>query len=301
MSRQEFTKASTGRVIELYPQSIASEDPTVQVTDKHGDTLTAETAAHTSRDTSSTTVATASEEGDKRLSLAALTDLEIGRRYLVTNEYGQSERVTISGLDTSADAALFDERLERAYGVGSTFKGLRVAYALQTADLEELREGNVASFTLTNASGETHNERVVFDVVLYELPNPLTRTALQTRSPDISVQEWAEQRGEGFGPQREAAFGEVRRELRDRGFRPALIATPEDIFDWALAVLSRNLQEGGVSVIRGLDQDAALERLDARVALEKGSALSSISWYDATEDNARTEDEETPLTMDFVR
>jgi hypothetical protein len=73
------------------------------------------------------------------------------------------------------------------------------------------------------------------------------------------------------------------------------------LFEWGMTELALILQEGGIEVVRGLDNYQALDYLLQRRNSEKAVALSSISFYDENEDAALGEGESVPLRMNMIR
>ena len=192
------------------------------------------------------------------------------------------------------------EAIEYAYAATDTFEGTRFSYTLQSADIATLGELYSATAVYT-AGGVTRTHKSAYDVVLHPLENPLTFAGIKSRWPDISQQEFEEQRGEDYARQRDDAWEIVKRDLRRQGKRPALLITGEDLEDWAYAVLALYLTEAGVKVLRGPEAFEALEYWREKVTLEKNDALASLKWHDDDEDEALGAAESEGVRLDFYR
>lgn len=288
------------------PEGRPSATPSVEVRDKYGAVKSANADTNVTQDTVNTTVNASASAGDKSLTLAAVTAIAVGRTYLVTNSLSQSERVIVRGINSSTKVVTLDEALEFDYASSDAFVSTRFYYTLQTADvatLDELYQA-VAAYSVSGAI--TSPLRVLFDVVRFPLHNPLIyyvgRDPVKKRWPGLPAQEPGQQEGTDFLDQREEAWSIVLSSVRAAGFRPALIVTADQLRDWTLAELGLLLQEQGIKVLKGLDADAAIERLETRRDTLRQKALSNLDWYDADEDRSKDAgEEEKPLPLDMKR
>lgn len=299
--RAEVVKALAGQDLLFFAEEgRPSATPTVAILDEGGSTISSAATTNVTLDSVTTTVAATTSAGASSFTVASATGIVVGRTYELKSAGGQLQWVRVRSV--SGTTVTPDSPLEFAHTTASTLKGTYFSYALQTTDVSTLRERMQAVATYV-VDGETYVRRILFDVCLYVLTNPLTRERLTQSSPDIGIAEWAEQRGSAFERQRTAAWEAVCVALRQKGKRPALVVDVEDLVPWALAELGLILQRGGVKVIRDIDPIAALEDLKQQREQARDAALSGLSWYDATEDASADEDEEIgrPRALDFVR
>lgn len=289
-SQRLYFRATEGR---------PTSTPTVGIKNEGGGVVSAAAATNVTQSAVTTTVATSGAVGARSLTLTDGTGVVVGDSYLLTSTKGEREWVRV--ISYLANVATFDEPLEYAHLSGSTFVSCDFYYTLQTSDVASLAERMQATASYV-VGGLTHMQRILFDVVLHALPNPLTAAVLKASSPDLGLAEWAEQRGSDYDRQRTAAWEAVCLALRQNGRRPALVVDVEDLKAWALAELALQLQRAGVRVRRDLDPvDAIADLKDARTR-ERDAALGALSWYDETEDGSVGDDEEIhPMRLDFVR
>jgi hypothetical protein len=302
MDRIEVTKALASQKIYFRaPEGRPSATPSVGTADRGGSALTAAATTYVAIDPVNTTLSAGASAGASTLTLTSVTGIRKGATYRIQNTTDPYEDVRVIGINSSTKVVTLDEPIEHTYIATDTFLSTEFYYTLQTADVASLAELNIATATYT-VTGYTPAPIVIaFDVVLHPLINPLTRDRIASRWPDLCAQEWDEQRGEDFERQRTDAWDRVKNGLRQKGFRPACVVTPEDLFEWGMAELALILQEGGIEVVRGLDNYQALEYLLQKRNSEKAAALSAISFYDEDEDAALGEGESKPLRMSMIR
>jgi hypothetical protein len=302
MDRIEVTRALAGqRIWFRAPEGRPSTTPSVGTADRGGSTLTAAAATHVTIDPVNTTISVNASAGSLALTLASTTGVRKGATYRIQNTTNPHEDVRVVGINSATKTVTLDEPIEHTYVATDAFFSAEFYYTLQTADVASLAELNIATATYAVTNQTPAPIVIAYDVVLHPLINPLTRDRVASRWPDICAQEWNEQRGEDFERQRADAWDRVRNGLRQKGFRPACIVTPEDLFEWGMTELALILQEGGIEVVRGLDNYQALDYLLQRRNSEKAVALSSISFYDENEDAALGEGESVPLRMNMIR
>ena len=305
MDRDEVVKAQTGQVLRfLASEGRPSATPSVGVKDQGGTVISAAAATNVTLDPVTTTTSGAAAAGARTITLTAVTSIRMGAVYRLTNAFSQLEDVRVRGIDTSGKIVHLDEPLQNAHASGATFASCEFTYALQTADVATLGALFIATATYAVTGAQTAPLVRPFDVVLHPLHgrNPLTVALLKEVWPDLSGQEWDETRGEDYALQRKRAWQQVCDALWAAGRRPAMVVSAEGFTRWALAEFALILQEGGVSVIRNVDPQVALERLDRKLTEAKQAALSGISWYEGeTEDEAFNEETEArPLPTHLV-
>jgi hypothetical protein len=76
-------------------------------------------------------------------------------------------------------------------------------------------------------SGTAYKSNNLFDIVKTKLTNPVIDADLQKYHPKIQDDRWSEQTT--FQPQIDKAFRKVKRDIKNRGNRPALIVDAEQI------------------------------------------------------------------------
>jgi hypothetical protein len=309
--REEFILDQSGqRLWFKAPEGRPSAAPSVEILDSGGAELSADATTNVTQDPVNTTLAATPSVGDKELQLTAVTNLRLRAEYRLTNtDTGQYEDVRIL---STANNVLIDSPLKYAYSataVNNTFVSREYYYTLQAADYDTLRELVQANATYA-VGGLNYRHRKVFDIVKTPLENPLAAALMYARWPDLARQEHDEQRGEDYKPQREDAWSQVKRAIRQQStltdsrygkrekWRPAMVMDVSDLFEWGMAQLKLNLHLSGVTV----DRDSPTrEMLAAALEHERTLALATISWLDKDEDQAIDEGEEVPLEVDFVR
>jgi hypothetical protein len=287
--------------------------PTVGTKDSAGTEITAAASTYVTIDPVTTTVASAAAVGAMSVVLTAVTNIRIGAEYRIKNSLQQTEDVIVRGIDSSGKIVYLDEELQHAYAAADTFFSCEFCYTLQTADVASLGELFIATATYSVTGEQTAPLIQPFDVVLHPLRNrnPLTTKMIKTLWPDLTGQEWPEQAGLDYAPQRQQAWDEVCDALytvpdpQTGRKRPGMVVSAENFTAWAIAEFAILLHEAGVPVLRvaGLEGAAGLLRLDEKLARRKSAALSSISWYEAGGEEDEVLDEETekaPLPTHFV-
>ena len=275
-----------------------SATPSVTVKTSGGSTLTASTTTGGALESVSTTLSGAAAAGDTTVTVASASGITVGKSYLLTNTWGQKERVRVVGVNSTT--IHLDEQLRFAHATASTFVSTRFVYTLATDDVATLSELNTITAAAT-VGGVAVRLVETYDVVLHPLPNLLTVDGLKARWPDLPAQEYSEQAGEDYARQRTVAWEKVKRDLRRQGFRPALLVTLPDLEDWGYAQLALDLQESGIQVIRGVEPISAIETLERRLGTARTAAVKSLKWVDLDEDDAASTDERATARLDFLR
>jgi hypothetical protein len=298
-SRLEVQLDQTGQKVWFYaPEGRPSATPTAAVLAKDFSSSVDRAAADTyvTQETTNTTSNGATAVGAKSMTLDAVTGIEWRKSYTITNALSQVERVRVNAID--ALTITFDEPLEFAHADEAAFQGTGFYYTLQAGDVDTLGEGYRIRFTYTVDSLQ-HIVDVPFDVVKVPLVNPLTVDFMKTRLPGITGMEGSESVGTDFADLRGAAWDRVCKAIRNAGtephhWRPALLKTPDDVEEWALAEFKLLLwSDAGVDVLTGdWDPQQAQEHLEQRVRVEKEQALNSLEWMDADDNDSRDDDEQ---------
>lgn len=319
MDRLEVVQTTTtGRVYFRAPQGRPSATPTVAIQTEAAAVLSAAATTNVTLLGPATTLSASAAVGVKQITLTAVTDVLAERWLKLTNSLGQSDNIKVRGF-TSAGVVDLEAPLEFAYTVdrGSSDYGdcesLDFYYELQTADVADLAERNVAIAVYT-VGGLSYSQRVLFDVVLYPLPNPLTVDKLYQRWPDIAGIEPHEQTGSDYKPQRDLAWDRIKRNIRRltydtgeryekrRRWRPAMIVDVSELFEAGMAQLKVHLAEIGVDVHRSPDglTEAVLAQIQNAADHAWFNDSRSISWLDISQDESRADEGEMIIPVDFV-
>jgi len=308
--RLEVVKGVSSQRVHFYPQEgRPSSTPTVEIKDESGNTHRAAADTYVTQGTANTTVSSASSVGDESLTLTAVTGITVRREaYLVTNSNGNKEWVRVTAVDSTNKVAYVDEPLEYAHDTSATFQDCSFYYTLQTTDVDTLEQmwRARASYTVDSL---TYTQEVPFDVVLTPLVNPLTVGFIKKWRPNVTGQEFAATRGTDFDDLREAAWDKIKYAIRrhctgralGENWRPALLRTPDDVEEWALAEFDLLSQRNGIAILAGVDPERALEMLGEERDGLRHASLSSLHFLDIDEDDARDDDEAAPSRPDFVR
>lgn len=306
-ARLEVVKDVTGQRVYFYPpQGRPTATPSVSIKDESGSTVTAAATTNVTLDLVSTTVSVAGAVGDTSLTLTSAANIEWRETYLVTNVIGQKEWVRIASVNTSTKVVEFDEPLRYAHDTAATFVGIRFYRTLQAAEVDTLVELYRARATYA-VGGLNYVMEIPFDVVLTPIQNLLTVEFIKRRRPDIMASEPSETRGTDFADLRESAWDQVLKGIREQStaqgeMRPALIRTPEDIEQWALAEFDLLCQLNGTMILRNWpDQERAVRYLEEKVLARKQHSLLSLKFYDESEDDSRGPHDDAPLRMNLIR
>jgi hypothetical protein len=302
MIRLEFVKDGTSQKLWFAAKGRPSATPSVGIKDSGGSIIVASGTTNVTLDPVSTTLSAQPSVGDKTISLTSVADLRINAEYRLTNsDTGEYEDVQIRSLANPVKLAAPLEKAYSSTATNNTFASREFYYTLQAADVDTLDELFVATATYAVTGEVTQPLLQTFDVVLHPLQNPLGAASVRKWHPDLTEQEWEEQRGDDYAEQRVASFDKVLRRIRRHGFRPAAIVTSEDIFDWVLAEFRLACERGGIRVMRDIDKLEALRILKEEADAEGAEALRSIKFLDDDESEAIGEEEEEPVRMDLMR
>lgn len=313
MDRPEFIKdLANQRLYFSAPEGRPSATPSVEIKDSGGTVLTADATTFVTQDTVATTISATASKGATKVVVASAAGIAVGDPYRLKNKYEQVQWIVVKSIDGTTIEIVgelkydFDKVVTASYG---DFESARWYYTLQTADYDTLRELVVATAKYV-VDGLDYRVRLVFDVVVTPLHNPLTAERMYQRWPDLARQEHDEQRGENYLPQRNEAWSIIKRRIRQtatdtgdrfgkrRKWRPAMVVDASDFYEAAMAQLKLLLQISGVDVDR---DEPARDRLEELVELEWERAATSIAWLDLDEDETVDEGEESRLELDFVR
>ena len=313
MRRAEIVQGQSGQVLRFQaPEGRPASAPTVGIKDSGGGVVAAPATTGVALDSVNTTVASAAAAGVSQIALTSVTGILVGQEYRLTNALQQQEDMIVTGVDSSGKIVYLDTELQHSYAALSAFVSCAFYRTLTAAEVASLGELFVATATYTVTGQQSTPLLAIFDVVICPLRNrnPLTVAALKRLWPDLTGQEWTEQAGQSYGPQRQQAWDQICDELYTisepkTGYkRPAMVVSAENFAGWALAELAVILQDAGIPVLRipGLDGAAVVARLDEKLAKRKSAALASITWYreDQASESLDEESGRVPLGTHFV-
>lgn len=304
MNRVEVVQDQTAQKIWFRaPEGRPSATPSVGLKDNTGTAITAAAATYVTIDPVNTTLSAAAAKLSDTITVTAVTGVRMFAWYRIKNALQQFEDVRVIGIDSTGKILHLDEPLRYAYASADTFFSCEFYRTLQAAEVTDLGELNIAKATYSVTGEQTAPILVPYDVVLHPLANrnPLTPAVLRRLWPDLTGQEWDSQKGEDYAPQRTEAWNRVLEGVYQQGKRPAMVVSAEMFERWALVEFAIILQEGGLEVLRGMSAEGALTRLDAKLAAAKSGGISTITWYDAAEDESRDEEtEDKPLPKHLV-
>ena len=305
----EIVKDTPGQRIYFYPQEGRPDStPEVEIKDKYGSTLSDSSTDYVTLDSVNTTIAAAASKNDMELALTSVAGIEVSKTYLAINSLQQREWLRVYAINSSTNVITVDEKLEYDYEIGDAFQSTffyRVLQDHEIATLERLQRAR-AVYTV-DSQDYTHETN--YSVVLTPLINPLTAEFVKKRRPSIMPRESSQTRGSDYLDLRETAFDIVKKAIRKKGsgqknsknYAPALLRTPEDIEEWALAELDILLQRDGLQMLPGWDPQAALEHLEERAMRLRNSSLDSLQWMDLSQSDSPSESEVTPKLPNFMR
>lgn len=221
----------TGQVVEFYPPEALEgvpSAPTVKLyrADQSNDDTPEQTPAGT---VDATTILTNAASGffnhavsRRRVFLASVAGLVVGRRYLLQNLVGQREVVTIVKIDaTSIDVEL---DLGHDYPIGSSLIGIRITWTVDAtwiADETNINDAREPYRVLWQYTiGTSRRQWQLLDVTRFPARSGLTVNDLADHIPDIVYQDEAPGMGSTFQRVISAGWRRLSRDLRGHGRDP---------------------------------------------------------------------------------
>jgi hypothetical protein len=208
--------------------------------------------------------------------LAATTDIVRGYRYLLSDS-----RVTIVTpvSITDGDSIQADQDLLFNFASGSTFKGLRHSFIVDSSFVHEQQNINIGGFqlapyriywTITYADNSVHVHVTTFDLVRSPLGHSVTVETLKPLVPDIIWKQWSQQDGLDFQPQIQAAYDQLVFDVRMAGYRPDMVEDPQ-IVDYLIKHASLAIIFGGLG-------ESSAETYTNKYNVALGKALNAKTW-----------------------
>ena len=129
-----------------------------------------------------TTLDDTAEAGDTTIPLTAITDLVVGRQYIIGPSAGlaQYEFVTIAGISSSAGTVTVRDELLFDYASGDAFSSHRLSVTIDADEVPNVRRGCLARWSYT-ANGQAFTEDTPFTVSKFGPQCPLTRQDILLR------------------------------------------------------------------------------------------------------------------------
>lgn len=246
----------TGQTIEFYPsEGVPDAAATYKVYEGYeSNDNAAEFSGTATADSVDTTVDAASgfsQSNRRRLNLTATTDVEIGRRYWLTNAAGEHELVEVTAIssgayvDVSADLA-YD------YAVGATFKGARQSFTIDAtfvADESKINGQNEPYRVLWSYAVGSVAKRswTYFDLVRQRKEHGITHLDLIEMIPDLAEEQPPSQRGQWYEKQIDFAWERVQFDLWKHGVQVAQIRDPQILDELLRGRCRMALAESGYS------------------------------------------------------
>jgi len=248
-------------------------------------------------DSVNTTLSANATVDDMTVTLTAITSIEVGRRYIITNADGQLEWVRVAAVDTATKVVTLADPLAFAYEAADTFVGGRLTVAITAGQATPLAEGYEALWSYTIDS-VAYTAISLFNVVRYPWPIAVLPTwefKQHAGSLSASELELTSRDGLAFSDEIAMATEQVRSDLRERSYDPGRFKTAAP-FKRAIALrVLLGWAEQGTNIPRTF-QDSPEAWLDAsrdRYTTALGQALNNGRNYDADGDGTVTETERT--------
>lgn len=221
----------TGQVVEFYPPEALEGvpgSPTVRLyrADQSNDDTPEQTPTATVDATSILTNAASGyfnhEVSRRRVFLASVVGVVVGRRYLLQNLVGQREAVTIMAIGATYVDVEFD--LGYDYPVGSSLLGIRTTWTVDAdwiADESNINDGREPYRVLWKYTiGTVRQQWTLLDVARFPARSGLTANDLADHIPDIVYQDEAPGMGSRFQRLIGAGWRRLSRDLRGHGLDP---------------------------------------------------------------------------------
>lgn len=230
----------SGQTIETYPPEWSEGVPSSATAAVYDGTRsnddTADFTPSVTVDAVSTTVDVASgysQLNKRKASLAATTDIVVGREYLIANADGQRELVTPTRV-VSGDYVELDSDLAHDYPITtSTFKGLRMTFPVDNTWVAT--ETNILlpstpsyrviwSYTVNSI---VRRHYTYLRLVRQVAKHGVSIDSLKECWPDLQSEEVSEMRGQQFRYAIDAAYDRFRADVIASGLRPEQIRDTE--------------------------------------------------------------------------
>lgn len=225
----------TGQVVEFYPPDALDGVPSAPTAKLYSaEQSNDDTAEQTPTVTvDATSILTNAASGyfnhavsRRRVFLASVAGLAVGRRYLLQNLVGQREVVTIRQIGTTSVDVEFDLGFD--YPIGSSLLGIRMTWTVDATwiadetNINDAREPFRVLWQYTS-NGTTRRQWQLLDVTRFPARSGLTVNDLADHVPDIAYQEEAPGMGSRFQRLIAAGWRRLSRDLRGHGFDPNAI------------------------------------------------------------------------------
>lgn len=247
---QEINFGDTAAVLAVYPPEWAEGIPSVATARVFAGTIadagTAEFTPVVTVDSVNLSTAAASQASGqaqtlrRRLYLAVTTGLTVGRWYLLTNNFSQTELVQVVAVSTNAYVDLRDPlAYDYAVSAACTIKGIRLTApvdATWVATLAKVLVADQASYRVLwqyTVAGVVRRHYTEVRLVAEARRHNVTPADLQPYYPDLRLNEPTDSRGQQAWEAIEAGYRRVRVDIRTRcrPYRVEMMRDPELLDD----------------------------------------------------------------------
>ena len=282
---QEILYNVGGSLVFDPPQPGRPSSATVEILDPSGTTHVTSGAVDTVDPVNTTLNATLSA-GSANIVLTSVSNVNVGRRYVISNAKGQHEWVRTTTVDASTKIVQLSSAPSFIYPGGSPFVGNRITHAVSAANADTLDEGYSAAWAYV-IDGVTYRAITYYDVVRTRWTD-IVVTPWQFRSVagdmGMSDLESLEQSGLDFADEIAEATRRVREEVTARGYRPALFRSYDNFIEPICQRVLLTFAERGESVPAPW-QDQVMDWIELRreVYAEALTTALNSSNYDEDE------------------
>jgi len=247
----EITYGDTGQTVSIYPPEWTDgvpSSPTASVYQGElGNDDASEFSPTVTADGVSTTTATnaagysqsAQTGGRRRVTLTSTSGISVGTSYVLENAFGQRELVTpIAVTTTYVD---LDADLAYDYATSSTFKGCKLTFTVDAtwvATLQKVLLPQVPSYRVLwryTIASTARRRYTYLRLVRQASKHGVGIRHLRQYWPDISFEEDAAVRGQGYQYTCDAAFDQVRVDMMLSGVQPESVRDTEMVQQLVIA------------------------------------------------------------------
>jgi len=192
-------------------------------------------------DSVSTTLSADPARGATSVTLTAATSVAVGRSYVIETD-GQRELVVVRAINTSTKVATLADELEIDHASASTFKGIRMTYAVAGTQQATADRNYLATLAWTDEDSVARTGSFVYHVVYWPWTLPTTRENVLRSWADANLQEMLRDVGTGFSGVLAAAADDLALEyLRPSGYVEDQFPDRAPFIPLHVALVRRNL------------------------------------------------------------
>lgn len=206
-------------------EAVPSSAVNITIQDEGGTEKLASTAA--TKGTLDTTLAAAAAQGDRSVTVAAVTGATIDDAVALTDAAGRVELAVITGVDTTAKVLYLDRRLQRDYAIGDDVDSAAIYYDADISDTDDWPKGIYYQAIFTCADWKKVRA-LVFRIVDKATGNPITYEDIERALPHVSILQDSYDLPDLQRP-RDLAWEMLSAELEAGGVDPETIRDPQRI------------------------------------------------------------------------